>query len=80
MALLGFGLTHEFLILTGLVVLFGASNNLWHPPAIAYLSEHYPRNRGYALSVHALCANWATRWHLLRQGRYWWYSAGRAPH
>ena len=56
-ALLGFGLTHEFLILTGLVVLLGASNNLWHPPAIAYLSEHYPRNRGYALSVHALCAN-----------------------
>jgi MFS family permease len=56
-ALLGFGLTHQFLVLTGLVVLLGASNNLWHPPAIAYLSEHYPQNRGYALSVHALCAN-----------------------
>jgi sugar phosphate permease len=55
--LLGFGLTDQFLILTGLVVLLGASNNLWHPPAIAYLSEHYPQNRGYALSVHALCAN-----------------------
>ncbi|GIS88918.1 MAG: hypothetical protein CM1200mP18_16280 [Gammaproteobacteria bacterium] len=56
-ALLTFGLVHEFLLLTALVILLGISNNLWHPPAIAFLSDRYPNNRGYALSVHALCAN-----------------------
>ena len=56
-ALLTFGLVREFLVLTVLVILLGASNNLWHPPAIAFLSDRYPGNRGYALSVHALCAN-----------------------
>ncbi|HVM78346.1 MAG TPA: MFS transporter [Stellaceae bacterium] len=35
----------------------GASNMLWHPAAIAYLSGHLPRNRGYALAIHALGAN-----------------------
>jgi len=40
-----------------MVILMGATNNLWHPPAIAFLSEHYPKHRGYALSIHALGAN-----------------------
>ena len=56
-ALLAFGFTDHFVVLASLVALLGASNNLWHPPAIAYLSERYPKNRGYALSIHALCAN-----------------------
>ena len=56
-ALLTFGLVREFLLLTALVILLGVSNNLWHPPAIAFLSDRYPGNRGYALSIHALCAN-----------------------
>ncbi len=44
-------------LLIPMVVLMGATNNLWHPPAIAFLSEHYPKHRGYALSIHALGAN-----------------------
>ena len=44
-------------LLFPMVVLMGATNNLWHPPAIAFLSEHYPKHRGYALSIHALGAN-----------------------
>ena len=56
-ALLAFGFTDHFVVLAGLVALLGASNNLWHPPAIAYLSESYPKNRGYVLSIHAFCAN-----------------------
>ncbi len=56
-ALLAFGVSERLLVLALLVVLIGASNNLWHPPAIAYLSEIYPDNRGYALSIHALGAN-----------------------
>jgi MFS family permease len=56
-ALLAFGVTDRLLVLGLLVAFIGASNNLWHPPAIAYLSELYPANRGYALSIHALGAN-----------------------
>src|SRR3546814_895277 len=40
-----------------MVALIGASNNLWHPAAISYLSSQFPRNRGYVLSIHALGAS-----------------------
>ena len=43
--------------LTLMIAVIGATNNSWHPAAISYLSERYPENRGYALSVHALGAN-----------------------
>lgn len=46
--------------MTGLmiaIVVIGLTNNLWHPAAISYLSLKFPKNRGYALSVHALGAN-----------------------
>ncbi len=56
-ALLAVGAADGFWWLFPLVALIGATNNLWHPPAISFLSEHYPRNRGYALSIHALGAN-----------------------
>ncbi|MDX1513790.1 MAG: MFS transporter [Gammaproteobacteria bacterium] len=56
-ALFAFGVTAEYLALCLLTVLIGVSNNLWHPAAIAYVSETYPANRGYALSIHALGAN-----------------------
>lgn len=56
-ALMAFGVSDHLVVLGLLVTLIGASNNLWHPPAIAYLSEIYPANRGYALSIHALGAN-----------------------
>jgi MFS family permease len=56
-ALLAFGATIELVALCVLVALIGATNNLWHPAAISYLSARYPANRGYALSVHALGAN-----------------------
>ena len=56
-ALFAFGFSQQLLVLAFLVTLIGASNNLWHPAAIAFLSEMYPDNRGYALSIHALGAN-----------------------
>lgn len=56
-ALLAFGLSTHFLVLCVLTLFIGVSNNLWHPAAIAYVSESYPGSRGYALSVHALGAN-----------------------
>ncbi len=56
-ALMAVGLTVQALWLVPLVILIGATNNLWHPAAIAYLSDRYPRNRGYALSIHTLGAS-----------------------
>ena len=43
--------------LYGVIVIVGITNNLWHPAAISYLSNRFPTNRGYALSVHALGAS-----------------------
>lgn len=56
-ALLAFGVAGGFAVLGVLVILIGISNNLWHPAAIAFLSERYPRSRGYVLSIHAFGAN-----------------------
>ena len=56
-ALIGFGFGSAVVWLAILVGLIGATNNLWHPAAISYLSSRYPKNRGYALSIHALGAN-----------------------
>lgn len=56
-ALLGFaqGMSYGWVLLA--VIFIGASNNLWHPAAISYLSLRYPERRGFALSLHALGAN-----------------------
>ena len=35
-----------------LVAIIGVSNNLWHPPALAYLSQRYPQVQGYVFSLH----------------------------
>ena len=43
--------------LAAMVAIMGVTANLWHPPALSYLSEHYPRTRGYAFSIHALGAS-----------------------
>ncbi len=56
-ALLACGIAQGVLWLALMVALIGATNNLWHPPAISFLSEHFPRQRGYVLSIHALGAN-----------------------
>ncbi len=56
-ALAVFGVTALYFVLALMVVLIGATNNLWHPPAIAFISERYPNHRGYALAIHATGAS-----------------------
>lgn len=56
-ALMAFAVSPAFWWLAAMVAVVGATNNLWHPAAISYLSSRYPKNRGYALSIHALGAN-----------------------
>ncbi len=51
------GGAHLYIVLVICMVFIGASNNLWHPAAISYLSLRYPERRGFVLSIHALGAN-----------------------
>jgi len=56
----GFGGGEAFGTLTWLVAMvavMGVTANLWHPPALSYLSERFSKVRGYALSIHALGAS-----------------------
>jgi MFS family permease len=57
LALAAFGLAGGILTIAALVVVIGMTNNLWHPPAISYISQRFPNQRGYALSIHALGAS-----------------------
>ncbi len=56
-AIVGFALSSQFIVLCAMIAVVGASNNLWHPPAISFLSNEFPTNRGYALSVHGMFAS-----------------------
>ncbi len=56
-AFLAFGWARGMGTLVVMMVLIGGTNNLWHPPAISYLSGLFPKNRGYALSIHAFGAS-----------------------
>jgi MFS family permease len=56
-AITAFALSSDFLFLCLMMAIVGASNNLWHPPAISFLSQEFPSRRGYALSIHALFAS-----------------------
>lgn len=38
------------------VIFIGLTNNLWHPAAISFLSQAFPKSRGFALSIHTLGA------------------------
>lgn len=56
-AIVGFGLSDSFLALCAMIAVVGASNNLWHPAAISFLSERFAAHRGYVLSVHTMFAS-----------------------
>ena len=56
-ALLVFGMTGIYAVLALMVALIGGSNNLWHPPALTFLSALYPTKRGFVLAIHGLGAS-----------------------
>ena len=51
------GFASNLTTLSTAIIVVGITNNLWHPAAISYLSLKFPENKGYALSVHSLGAN-----------------------
>ena len=57
-ALVVMGLAQGSWLIILSLVFIGATNNLWHPAAIPYLSERFPVNRGYVLSI----IPWARVW------------------
>jgi len=56
-ALMAMGLAEGVWLIIGMLIFIGVTNNLWHPAAISYLSDRYPQNRGYVLSIHTLGAS-----------------------
>lgn len=57
LGLIGFASVEASWALALCVMVMGATNMLWHPAAISYLSLAYPSRKGLALAVHALGAN-----------------------
>jgi MFS family permease len=51
------GVAENFLLYLVMVMLMGGAANFWHPPAIAFISDTYPNNRGLALGVHGMGSN-----------------------
>lgn len=49
--------TSSYLMLLLCVALVGIGNTLWHPTAISTLSQRYPAQKGFVLSVHGMGAN-----------------------
>lgn len=55
--LAGLGWAQDYWLLATFVAVIAAMNTLWHPAAIAFLSESYANRRGLALSFHTIGAS-----------------------
>jgi len=55
--LAGLGWAQDYWVLAAFVALIAMMNTLWHPAAIAFLSETYAKQRGLALSFHTIGAS-----------------------
>ena len=49
--------THAYWMVLACVALVGFGNTLWHPAAIATLSNRYPARKGLVLSLHGMGGN-----------------------
>ncbi len=56
-AMIAIGLTGSYWMICAMVIIIGAANFLWHPAAIPFLSDLFPDNKGYALSLHGIGAS-----------------------
>lgn len=51
------GFIQYYLYLLILIPLATTFSNLWHAPAMSFLSETYPERKGFALGIHGMAAN-----------------------
>ncbi len=57
LGLAGLGFAQGYWALATFVAIISITNTLWHPAAIAFLSESYAKRRGLALSFHTIGAS-----------------------
>lgn len=51
------GFAHHYVFLLILIPMATTFSNLWHSPAMSFLSETYPERKGAALGMHGAAAN-----------------------
>jgi MFS family permease len=51
------GFAQYYIVLIILIPLATTFSNLWHSPAMSFLSESYPERKGFALGMHGAAAN-----------------------
>ncbi|MBT8369539.1 MAG: MFS transporter, partial [Deltaproteobacteria bacterium] len=51
------GFSQSYLYLLIFIPLATTFSNLWHAPAMSFLSESYPERKGFVLGIHGMAAN-----------------------
>jgi MFS family permease len=51
------GVTHVYWMMLACATLVGIGNNLWHPTAIPWLADRFPRRKGLVMSIHGMGGN-----------------------
>src|SRR5215831_2542158 len=51
------GVSHVYWMMLCCAMLVGIGNNLWHPTAIPWLANRFPRRKGLVMSIHGMGGN-----------------------
>jgi MFS family permease len=51
------GFSHTYWMFLACATLVGIGNNLWHPSAIPWLANRFPRRKGLVMSIHGMGGN-----------------------
>ncbi|MGZ5903414.1 MAG: MFS transporter [Reyranella sp.] len=51
------GVSHAYWMMLACATLVGMGNNLWHPTAIPWLADRFPRRKGLVMSIHGMGGN-----------------------
>ncbi len=51
------GTSHAYWMILCCATLVGIGNNLWHPSAISWLANRFPRRKGLVMSIHSMGGN-----------------------
>jgi MFS family permease len=51
------GVSHAYWMMLACATLVGIGNNLWHPTAIPWLADRFPRRKGLVMSIHGMGGN-----------------------